>query len=596
MLNKKILASLLAVVTIISLALVNIQTDNKNSGFLNAMAMTRSGQSLTLSISDFSYRIENDNICITGYNGTSTEVVIAETYEVDGIEKTVNSIDESAFESNEEITSISLPATIEYIGDYAFYDCTSLTDVTLFSRDATIGELAFGYYYISRKQDGKVEGFILHAYEGSTAEEYTTEHELSFLKLTGLVKKGDVDGDGEINSKDLVALIKHLLGVTVINSNELEASDLNSDNTINIIDLIRLKKVLVAQANDNPTINQYTVTFIDWDGAVLKTQIVNEGEDATAPANPTRSGFIFNGWDKTFNNITANIVVTAMYVASTDPAIEVANKTVSSGATDVKVAVSLKNNPGFLTMALKITFDSNILTLNKVTNGSNYTYYNFTSPKNKTSGCTAAWFASDLPGEILDGDIMILQFSVADNAPSGQYSVTISCPNDGSTVDENKQEIFLTDSVGYINVENNEIISGEPKIIANTVIATAGATNVEIAVYLKNNPGFLTMALKTEFNSEYLTLTKVTNGTNFASYNFTSPKNKNSGCTAAWFASDLPDNILDGDILVLKFSVANNTPIGQYPITVSCPNDGSTLDGNKQAFTLQNAVGYITVN
>ncbi|MBQ4167944.1 MAG: InlB B-repeat-containing protein, partial [Clostridia bacterium] len=60
-------------------------------------------------------------------------------------------------------------------------------------------------------------------------------------------------------------------------------------------------------------INTYTVTFKDWDGTVLKTQTVNYGGAATAPADPTREGYTFIGWDVAFNNVTSNLVVTAQY-------------------------------------------------------------------------------------------------------------------------------------------------------------------------------------------------------------------------------------------------------------------------------------------
>ena len=59
----------------------------------------------------------------------------------------------------------------------------------------------------------------------------------------------------------------------------------------------------------------FTVKFIDWNGTILKTEIVLSGESATAPTIPSRNGYTFTGWDKEFNNITNNMVVNAQYEA-----------------------------------------------------------------------------------------------------------------------------------------------------------------------------------------------------------------------------------------------------------------------------------------
>ena len=59
--------------------------------------------------------------------------------------------------------------------------------------------------------------------------------------------------------------------------------------------------------------NGYTVTFKDWDDAVLKTEVVAAGADATAPTNPTRTGYTFTGWDTVFTGITGDIIVKATY-------------------------------------------------------------------------------------------------------------------------------------------------------------------------------------------------------------------------------------------------------------------------------------------
>ncbi|MDE6476488.1 MAG: InlB B-repeat-containing protein, partial [Erysipelotrichaceae bacterium] len=60
-------------------------------------------------------------------------------------------------------------------------------------------------------------------------------------------------------------------------------------------------------------INQYTVTFKDWDGKVLKEDKVEHNTAAIAPEDPTRVGYRFIGWDKTFDAITDDTEVTAQY-------------------------------------------------------------------------------------------------------------------------------------------------------------------------------------------------------------------------------------------------------------------------------------------
>lgn len=61
-------------------------------------------------------------------------------------------------------------------------------------------------------------------------------------------------------------------------------------------------------------LNQYTVTFVDHDGSILRESLVIEGDSATAPEeNPERDGYVFIGWDRDFENITENLIVTALY-------------------------------------------------------------------------------------------------------------------------------------------------------------------------------------------------------------------------------------------------------------------------------------------
>ena len=57
----------------------------------------------------------------------------------------------------------------------------------------------------------------------------------------------------------------------------------------------------------------FKVTFVDFDGKVLKEQEVKKNSSVEAPSDPTREGYEFIGWSTTFNNITSDLVVVAQY-------------------------------------------------------------------------------------------------------------------------------------------------------------------------------------------------------------------------------------------------------------------------------------------
>lgn len=61
---------------------------------------------------------------------------------------------------------------------------------------------------------------------------------------------------------------------------------------------------------------KFTVTFKNGD-TVIETQEVEYGKAATAPADPTKDGYTFTGWDKDLTSIKSDLVVNAKFKAQT---------------------------------------------------------------------------------------------------------------------------------------------------------------------------------------------------------------------------------------------------------------------------------------
>ncbi|MCR5610495.1 MAG: InlB B-repeat-containing protein [Clostridiales bacterium] len=58
----------------------------------------------------------------------------------------------------------------------------------------------------------------------------------------------------------------------------------------------------------------FTVTFVDGiTGGTIATVTVEYGKDATPPEAPEHGGYIFIGWEGSFENVTADVTVTAKY-------------------------------------------------------------------------------------------------------------------------------------------------------------------------------------------------------------------------------------------------------------------------------------------
>lgn len=64
----------------------------------------------------------------------------------------------------------------------------------------------------------------------------------------------------------------------------------------------------------------FVVKFLDEEGAdPIMSQMVEYGDAATAPDDPTKEGYTFKGWDTDFSRITSDTTVTAVWEKNADP-------------------------------------------------------------------------------------------------------------------------------------------------------------------------------------------------------------------------------------------------------------------------------------
>ena len=164
---------------------------------------------------------------------------------------------------------------------------------------------------------------------------------------------------------------------------------------------------------------------------------------ATAPTDPTREGYFFVVWDKTFDTVTSNLTITAQYVEeSLAPTIVISNSTASVGDTNVEVTIAIKNNPGVALLDFKVTFDPNALTLNDVTYNSEFGGSG-TKPNPMGNPVQIMWYNGD---ENSEGDMVFvtLTFSVPESASAGDTDITVTYTTGGiCNWDEEDIEFYI---------------------------------------------------------------------------------------------------------------------------------------------------------
>ena len=101
--------------------------------------------SFAFEVDGIAYNITSNLTVEVGSKSYSGEIVIPEKFTYDGKEYSVTSIGNYAFWQCSDLTSVTIPEGVTSIGHNAFRDCSGLTSVTIPSSVTSIGEGAFEY-------------------------------------------------------------------------------------------------------------------------------------------------------------------------------------------------------------------------------------------------------------------------------------------------------------------------------------------------------------------------------------------------------------------------------------------------------------------
>ena len=158
----------------------------------------------------------------------------------------VKTIDEWSFAVNPYLKKVVLSDTVTTIEEFAFHVCENLTDVTVPASVKQIDRGAFGWTLqdVTRLP---VEGFIMHGYAGTAAEYYCLEYEAYGFTLDLLNQKGDNNHDNLVNAKDAMIALQVAVKKGNVTPGLLQVSDVTANTLVNAQDALEILKKAVGK-------------------------------------------------------------------------------------------------------------------------------------------------------------------------------------------------------------------------------------------------------------------------------------------------------------------------------------------------------------
>lgn len=129
-----------------------------------------------------------------------------------------------------------------------------------------------------------------------------------------LYAAGDINGDGEVNGKDLTRLSKFMSG---LNSGVVSSQlDTNKDGSINSNDITHLMRYLAGEIPELSETVYHTINFYDSITGYKETVYYSENEGYTGFPTRVAEGREFKGWSTEDNDINGEHIITSIPMGS----------------------------------------------------------------------------------------------------------------------------------------------------------------------------------------------------------------------------------------------------------------------------------------
>jgi len=240
------------------------------------LMMVTAGYAYDFKVGDIYYKITSstDKACMVTWgtsnvNSYSGEVKIPASVTYNSEEYSVTAIDSYTFYYCSSLTKVEIPASVKVINSYAFSYCSALSSIIDL---ATIPQTITSYTFYSTEVTVHVPKGYNYKYNIAT---YWNKVTIIGDMINYTI--GDVDNNGLVNSDDVSFLRNYLLTKNTTLYNTF-ASDINSDEKIDISDLACLVGILKGQYNQADT---------DVDVSGGTSVIPSWGSPSEDPSSPT---------------------------------------------------------------------------------------------------------------------------------------------------------------------------------------------------------------------------------------------------------------------------------------------------------------------